>query len=934
MNFNRISAARKASAGTWSTGGPEEMVIHCSSSSEPSERRVEYVGQRCETRQRAKSLQFLVVWVLVLALPCTTQAFSMPWRSVVRTTKDLPLSTKLFFLNDEPNFGGNIGSLEKDSISCRRRRRRQHRRTNQLATSLDCNANNDSMDSLSRGHEKQRTKLGSPSHVHGFSSSSKRSSMLKWASRQKSSLLRSKKKDLDEEEDNENNDNGKVRKAALDFLVVHKAIGEAWDRVWETALAAVPESVRQTCQVVMEFLLNLRWIAASFVAGTIFAGAALLVPIYNQIETLNKPVTLFETILSDLEAGYVDPVDTNKLFETGVSAMLRSLDPYTEYEGPQEAVELNESIDGKYGGVGLVITGNNKPIPIASAKTLPTVPSKTTNKEGSTLEKPKPISSAASETGGVLVALETEDEEGEEFDEDDVIAMKEEQRLRARAQQQGIRVVNAFENYAFDYGMRVGDKLVAIDNEPITSETTVEGVRDRLRGEPGTLVSISFERDGVAGVQTVTMPRSVVRIRDVKLATLIGNPKEGIGYVQLSGFASETGREMRNAIHYLQRAAEDASDGSHSLQALVLDLRGNPGGLLTSAVDVASLLVPKGSDIVSAKGRGFPGILYRSRVDPILDPSTKLAVLVNRGTASAAEIVSGAVQDLDVGIIVGADRTFGKGLVQNVEELPFNSALKFTVAKYYTPSGRCIQGINYKEGGGLREEDGRYTANKIAKKDRSIYFTKNGRIVRDGGGIEADFKVDAPKASALEVTLLRSGVLGEFAAEWSKKNELTNNFKVDEDTYRSFQSFVMARQRSGDLELDALYKKPLDDLKKTLKLSGYKGSEREVEALQASIIRDIQRDFEKYRKDIKEDISQSILARYMPESMLIERGVKSDTQVAAAVKLLQNQNRFNKVLSRETKESIALPRDATYQSASSSITTSSNEDAVRGRVDL
>jgi carboxyl-terminal processing protease len=193
-------------------------------------------------------------------------------------------------------------------------------------------------------------------------------------------------------------------------------------------------------------------------------------------------------------------------------------------------------------------------------------------------------------------------------------------------------------------------------------------------------VDVSFERDGVEGVQTVTIPRSVVRIRDVKLATLVGNPSDGIGYIQLTGFSSDAGREMRNAILYLQRQAEDATGGEKSLQGLILDLRGNPGGLLTSAVDVASLMVPKDSDIVSARGRGFPGVLYRSRVDPIVDKNTKVAVLINGGTASAAEIVAGALQDLDVGIVVGSDRTFGKGLVQNVEELPFqvSKPLKFS----------------------------------------------------------------------------------------------------------------------------------------------------------------------------------------------------------------------------------------------------------------
>ena len=428
------------------------------------------------------------------------------------------------------------------------------------------------------------------------------------------------------------------------------------------------------------------------------------------------------------------------------------MDPYTEFETAQEAVDLTESIYGKYAGVGLVITGTTS----AQVKQAAAATSTTTNPQQ---QQQTPTSS--SETTDVSATEDMDD-----FAAQQLLELN-------KARKNGIRVVNAFEGYAFDYGLRVGDKLVAIDDKPITESTSVDQVRTNLRGEPGTLVSISFEREGVAGVQTVTMPRQVVRIDDVKLATLVGKPSEGIGYIQLTGFASDAGREVRQSIMALQRAAEDASGGERSLQGLILDLRGNPGGLLTSAVDVASLLVPRGSDIVSAKGRGFPGILYRSRVEPLLESTTKLAVLINGNTASAAEIVSGAVQDLDVGVIVGGDRTFGKGLVQNVEELPFNSALKFTVAKYYTPSGRCIQGITYTEGGGRGEEDSGFVASKVAEKDKNTYYTRMGRAVRDGGGIEVDYKVEAPKASALEVTLLRSGLLAEFAAQWSKTHELT-----------------------------------------------------------------------------------------------------------------------------------------------------------------
>ena len=645
----------------------------------------------------------------------------------------------------------------------------------------------------------------------------------------------------------------------------------------------------------------------SFLAGAIFTFGAIFVPVYNQVETLTEPVTLFETILSDLDRGYVEEVDTNKLFETGVSAMLRSLDPYTEFEGRQQASDLTESISGKYGGVGLVISGSTPPkkTPKPSAPVVQDAVMEQQQQQQPLPEgKEGPRDGDISSMGNPVDDLDDYEDADDDLDLDEEdLPDQEELAYRKRqvkvARDRGIHVVSAFEGYAFDYGMRVGDKLVGIDDTKITEDFSVEDVRNTLRGEPGTMVSIHFVREGVDGVQTVTMPRTIVRVRDVRLATLLGDPRDGVGYIQLSGFASNTGAEVRGAILALQQAALEASDGQQTLKGLVLDLRGNPGGLLTSAVDVASLLVPKGSDIVSARGRGFPGVLYRSRVDPIIDYSqTKLAVLVNDRTASAAEIVSGAVQDLDCGIIVGADRTFGKGLVQNVEDLPFDTALKFTVAKYYTPSGRCIQGIQYKEGGGLGTEDARYKEKKVAEKDRNVFYTRMGRPFQDGGGIEADYKIEAPKASALEVTLLRSNLIADYAAQWSRTHKLTNNFEVDEQTYRDFQKFVSRKQQQGEIKLEALYDGPINDLKKILKKSGYKGSEKELAHLKESIVREVMKDFERYKNDIKEDISQSILARYVPESMLIERGVKSDVQVKAAVKLLKNGRTFDKLLAK------------------------------------
>jgi carboxyl-terminal processing protease len=600
--------------------------------------------------------------------------------------------------------------------------------------------------------------------------------------------------------------------------------------------------------------------------------------------------------------------------DTSYFFRLRSLDPYTEFEAREEAQQMNEGILGKYGGVGLVIAGVT-PKDAAAMKALnppsaAAAPETNSNGvEGSKLLPKDAIDDSARLQDGDDVSSTVMNDLDAEEAKISREARKEQIKAYAKAKEKGIRVVNAFEGYAFDYGMRVGDRLVAVDNLDLTPETSVEEVRNVLRGAPGVEVTIQFEREGVEGVQAITMPRRVVQLRDVKLTTFLGNPADGIGYISLSGFAANAGAEVRQAILALEQAATDASNGQHALKGLVLDMRGNPGGLLTSAVDVASLLVPNGSDIVSARGRGFPGVTYRSRVEPILDPNTKLAVLVNRGTASAAEIVSGAVQDLDRGVIVGGDRTFGKGLVQNVEDLPFNTALKFTVAKYYTPSGRCIQGINYKEGGGRNVGDDKFQSEKIAEKDRQTFYTKAGRIVKDGGGVAVDFKVEAPKASALEITLLRSDLMGEFAAIWSRKHEFTKNFDVDDTIYREFQDFVEQKRKSGDVKLESLYSGPLNDLRRALKQSGYKGSEREVEALQASIIREVKNDFEKYKEDIKEDIATSILSRYIPESMILERGLRTDKQAAAATKLLKSDNTFEKVLAKGSRDEGILGSD-------------------------
>jgi C-terminal processing protease CtpA/Prc len=289
----------------------------------------------------------------------------------------------------------------------------------------------------------------------------------------------------------------------------------------------------------------------------------VFVPVYTSVDKMSEQVTLFETILSDLDRGYVDPVDQHKLFETGVKAMLKSLDPYTEFEGKEDAQELTESVQGRYAGIGLVISGPTKPKQEQAVQV-----NVNDEKKGQMLPK-----DALEDNARLLdddnVALDDDDFDifDNEFDREDFVKRRlEEKKANEKARERGIRVVNAFEGYAFDYGMRAGDKLVAIDGWNIPADVPVEEVRNRLRGPPETSVDITFERVGVDGLSTLTIPRKVVQISDVKLATLVGKPQDGVGYIQLTGFTSNCGRDVRNAIFALQAAAEEATAGKQSLQ--------------------------------------------------------------------------------------------------------------------------------------------------------------------------------------------------------------------------------------------------------------------------------------------------------------------------------------------------------------------------------
>jgi hypothetical protein len=278
------------------------------------------------------------------------------------------------------------------------------------------------------------------------------------------------------------------------------------------------------------------------------------------------------------------------------------------------------------------------------------------------------------------------------------------------------------------------------------------------------------------------MPQAIIGLQDVKLAALIGKPQEGIGCISLSGFAANAGQEVQQAVLVLERATEDATNGDQGLQGLVLDLQGNPGGLLTSAVDDASLLVPKGSDIVLAKGRGFPGAICQSRVDPSFEPKSEACGFDQQGNCKCSR------DRLWCGARFGCRSHRWKPPDIWERSCPKCGGIAFqhsieiyccqaSHSKWTMPPKPKLQRRRRSE---RRQEDVKCSSSKVAEQDRQTFCTRVGRFVKDGGGVEAGFKVQAPKASMFEITLLRSNVLGEFASQWSRKNQLTNNCQVDD----------------------------------------------------------------------------------------------------------------------------------------------------------
>lgn len=430
---------------------------------------------------------------------------------------------------------------------------------------------------------------------------------------------------------------------------------------------------------------------------------------------------------------------------------------------------------------------------------------------------------------------------------------------------------------AAEVGLKVGDVLLRIDDNDLKGMDT-EKVSNLLRGEPGTTFLLEVQRPGEKKTRKFKITRRNITVSQIPYHGVL---RGDVGYINLIGFTENSSRDFRKALISVK------ADGAKSL---VIDLRGNGGGSLAEAVNIVNLFVPRGKEIVSMKGKvRSSNYSYKSKNEP-LDIEMPIVVLVNNGSASAAEIVAGALQDLDRAVIVGS-KTFGKGLVQSVRDLPYNGSLKLTTSKYYIPSGRCIQAIDYKN---RREGQKDRVADSLA----NVFHTAGGREVRDSGGIMPDVEVKHDTLANLLFYLSNDDVLTDFATDYCKTH-LTiapaAEFAISDADFEAFKRMAV---ESG-FKYDRLSEKRLDDLKKVAEFEGYlKDAEAEFAALAKKLEHNLERDFDNFKDDIKKLVEMEIVKRYYFQRGTVESGLRDDVDFDKAVEILHNPDEYNRILGK------------------------------------
>lgn len=539
--------------------------------------------------------------------------------------------------------------------------------------------------------------------------------------------------------------------------------------------------------------------------------ASVLTPVLAQKKNRNYDVArnleLFSAIYKNLDMMYVDTLDASEVIGTGIRAMLRSLDPYTEYYAPEQVKNLKTMLTGKYAGVGAVVRKNLKT---------------------------------------------------------DIVCI-EEPYLGMPAQ---------------EVGLIKGDEILSIDDSTMVGKST-EYVSNHLRGDAGTTFLIKIRRPSTGKTMTMKVTRRSIQLPAVPYYGMLDDK---VGYINLNSFTDECSKDVRRAFIELRQGG---------MKGLLFDLRNNSGGSLQEALKIVNMFVPKNTKLLETKGKiARSNNEYFTTAEPI-DTVMPIVVLVNSNSASASEITSGSLQDLDRAVIFGT-RTYGKGLVQLPMDLPHNASMKLTTSKYYIPSGRCIQAINYKHsGGGYREH--------IPDSLTHVFHTRNGREVRDGGGIKPDVEMQPDSLPNIAFYLAQSGADStEVANTWiidyiAKHPQIAKaeEFRLTEEDWQDFKKAVVSSGFKYDRETSAIY----DELVKAAQFEGYyNDAKAEFEALKSKLSHNLERELENNSGIIRQILENNIVTAYWYQSGRIAHQNVYDKQVIEAKRLVMSGEEYEKIL--------------------------------------
>lgn len=425
-------------------------------------------------------------------------------------------------------------------------------------------------------------------------------------------------------------------------------------------------------------------------------------------------------------------------------------------------------------------------------------------------------------------------------------------------------------------GLKIGDEILKVDDVDVRDKNTAE-ISQLLKGQANTKLIITIKRYGEEKQMQIGLTREKITINNVPYAGMV---TDRIGYIKLSDFTTGAGKEVKKSLEKLKK------DGANKI---ILDLRGNPGGLLNEAVNVSNIFINQGLEVVSTKGKVTNWNKTYKALNQPSDIEIPIAVLTNSRSASAAEIVSGVIQDYDRGVLVG-EKTFGKGLVQATRPLTYNSQLKITTAKYYIPSGRCIQAINYSQ----RNEDG--SVGIIPDSLKSEFTTQSGRKVFDGGGVDPDLEIESKSLSAITISLITKGLIFEYALQYHYTHEKilpAREFKISDQEYELFVAWLADK----DYDYTTKVEKTIETLTKYAKTEKYYDNiKEEIEELESKVMHNKEQDLIEFSSELKSVLEERIVDQYYLMKGNFEASFDNDVQLQAAIKLLQDSEKYNSLL--------------------------------------